>query len=149
MTCKATGLISLFVQYFCSSKRRCRSKTHHSGHRVLLTTERKGLCCKVHSKDIAHHIRQLRRSLFISRSGRGVHRRVPQEELSGCRRCWQECALREGFHAFRKSCLLSSFLHFTATFVFLQRVSLGEAKYVGMGRHLIEKLILDYVAEII
>jgi hypothetical protein len=30
------------------------------------------LCCKVHSKDIAYHIRQLR-SLFRSRSGRGVH----------------------------------------------------------------------------
>src|SRR5277367_4340035 len=25
----------------CSSKKRCRSKTHHSSHRVVLTTEKK------------------------------------------------------------------------------------------------------------
>lgn len=33
----------------------------------------KALCCKVHSKDIAYHRRQLRRSVFRSRSGRVVH----------------------------------------------------------------------------
>jgi hypothetical protein len=57
--------LNLFACSRSCSKKRCRSKTHHSSHRVILTTERKS---------------------------------------TGCHRCWQECALREGFHARRARC---------------------------------------------
>src|SRR2546421_11196197 len=96
----------------CSSKKRYRSKTHHSSHRVVLTTERKSTLLqgtfqrhRLPYTAITKKSIQIQKWMWCTLTPS----RALQEDLSGCNRRWQECALPEGFHTRRARCRRSHY----------------------------------------